>query len=90
MPKMVDVPKIEGYKELKPGKREIVVPKPKGYFFDSQSFNNVLYRDAVINHYLKYYEGRVMKFNDTVDRLEAERKKLTQMKPWYKRLFGAK
>lgn len=69
IPKLDPVPldPIKGAKRLKPGKQEITVAKPYGYFFGAREFGDLEWTNALKNHYAKALSEQIDRHNKTME-----------------------
>ena len=73
---------LKGYQKLKPGKQEIVVPKPWGAFFPPKEFSDADLKVNVGNHYAKTLSEQIKKHNGTIDKWKEDMAK-SKKKGWW-------
>jgi len=60
---LTDIPSNK-YTKLLPGKRELMVSKPGGFYFKANDFDWLLWRDNLFRYHIQYLEKRIQKHNE--------------------------
>lgn len=68
--------RIKPTDRMTPGTKKITISRPGGYYFSHNAYQNLLWRDNVLDHYRKLLEKQIETHNKAVDKWNATRAKI--------------